>query len=170
MAGKSSINTLDPRIKDAVDAAIREGRATIDDILGLILELGGDASRSAVGRYKRNAEGMMLRYREAQEMAKVWVGKLEHSPESDVGRLLSEMLKALAYQQMGEAKEIGETELLSRALRNITTADKMTADRILVIRREAAKEAASVAVKEAKGAGLSDEAAELIRRKILGVA
>lgn len=169
---KSSIKQLDPRVKSAVDAAIREDRATIDDIVAIIRELGGEASRSAVGRYKQKAEAQMARYREAQEIAKVWIGKLTTDPEGDVGRLLAEMLRTTAFQTMGDIDEATPQDImfLGKALKDLASADKLTADRILVVRREAAKEAAAVAVKEAKGAGLSDDAADLIRRKILGVA
>lgn len=172
MAGKSSIAKLDPRVKEAVDTAIREGRATIDDIVALVRELGADASRSAIGRYKRNAESMMSRYREAQEVAKVWIGKLQTDPEGDVGRLLAEMLRTTAFQTLGDIDEASPQDLmfLGKALKDLASAEKLTAERILKVRQEAAKDAAAVAVKEAKGAGLSDDAAELIRRKILGVA
>lgn len=172
MPRKSSIKQLDPRIKSAVDSAIREDRATIDDIVAIIRELGGDASRSAVGRYKAKAEAQMARYREAQEVAKVWIGKLQTDPEGDVGRLLAEMLRTTAFQTMGDIDEATPQDImfLGKALKDLASADKLTADRIMVVRREAAKEAAAVAVKEAKGAGLSDEAADVIRKKILGLA
>jgi hypothetical protein len=172
MTGKSSVKALDPRIKAEVDAAIRDGRATIDQILALIRELGGDASRSAVGRYKRSAEQQMARYREAQEVAKVWIGKLQTDPEGDVGRLLAEMLRTTAFQTLGDIDAASPQDLmfLGKALKDLASAEKLTAERILKVRQEAAKDAAAVAVKEAKGAGLSDAAAEAIRRKILGVA
>lgn len=172
MPRKSSIKQLDPRIKSAVDSAIREDRATIDDIVAIIRELGGDASRSAVGRYKQKAEEQMVRYREAQEVAKVWIGKLQTDPEGDVGRLLAEMLRTTAFSTLGDIEAASPQDImfLGKALKDLASADKLTADRIMVVRREAAKEAAAVAVKEAKGAGLSDEAADVIRKKILGVA
>jgi hypothetical protein len=172
MSRKSSIKQLDPRIKAEVDAAIRDDRATIDDIVAIISSLGGDASRSAVGRYKQKAEEQMKRYREAQEVAKVWIGKLQTDPEGDVGRLLAEMLRTTAFQTIGDIDEATPQDImfLGKALKDLASADTLTANRIMVVRREAAKEAAVVAVKEAKGAGLSDEAAEMIRKKILGVA
>lgn len=172
MSRKSTIKQLDPRIKSAVDEAIRDDRATIDDIVSIIRDLGGDTSRSAVGRYKQKAEEQMKRYREAQEVAKVWIGKLQTDPEGDVGRLLAEMLRTTAFQTIGDldAGTPQDIMFLGKALKDLASADTLTANRIMVVRREAAKEAAVVAVKEAKGAGLSDEAAEIIRKKILGVA
>lgn len=170
MSRKSSIKQLDPRIKEAVDQAIRDDRATIDDIVAIVGGMGGDASRSAVGRYKQKAEAQMKRYREAQEVAKVWIGKLQTDPEGDVGRLLAEMLRTTAFQTIGDIDEATPQDImfLGKALKDLASADTLTANRIMVVRREAMKEAATVAVKEAKSAGLSDDAAEAIRKMILG--
>lgn len=172
MARKSSIKQLDPRIKSAVDSAIREDRATIDDIVAIIRELGGDASRSAVGRYKQKAEEQMVRYREAQEVAKVWIGKLQTDPEGDVGRLLAEMLRTTAFSTLGDMDAATPQDLmfLGKALKDLASADKLTADRILAVRREAAKEAADKVSSMAKAKGLSADTVAELRREILGVA
>lgn len=176
MGRKSSIEQLDPRIKEAVDRLVREGRATIDDIVEAIDALGGEASRSAVGRYVRNARAQMDRYRQAQEVAKVWVGKLEENPEGDVGRLLSEMLRTIAFQTMagmGEDEELapnpGEIMFLAKAIKELASADKLSADRALKIREQALRQAASQAEKIVRSKGMSAEAASEIRREILGV-
>lgn len=178
MTRKSSIAQLDPRLREVLDALIREGRHTLDDILAKLAELNaGEApvSRSAVGRYAQRAEAQMQRYREAQEVAKVWVDKFEAEPTGDVGRLLLEMLRSVAFQTLGglsERKESADAEevmLLAKAMKDLASADKLTTERILTIRQEVAKKAATEAVKQAKASGLSDEAADLIRKKILGV-
>lgn len=171
MSRKSSVKGLDPRIREAVDAAIREGRATIDDVVAIIRAMGADVSRSAVGRYKQRAEAQMQKYREAQEVAKVWIGKLQADPEGDVGRLLSEMLRTVAFQTVGDMEAAVPEDLmfLARALKDLASADKLTAERILKVRQETLKEAAKEVQKVAVQAGLSDETAELMRKKILGV-
>lgn len=178
MARKSSVTQLDPRLREALDALIREGRHTLDDILAKLAELNaGEApvSRSALGRYAQRAEAQMERYREAQEVAKVWVNKFEEEPTGDVGRLLHEMLRSVAFQTLGglservESADPEEVMLLAKAMKDLASADKLTTERILVIRQEVAKKAAVEAVKQAKASGLSDEAADLIRQKILGV-
>lgn len=178
MARKSSITQLDRRLREAVDGLIRDGRATLDDILLHLAQLnGGEApvSRSALGRYAQRANEQMTRYREAQEVAKVWVDKFESEPNGDVARLLPEMLRSVAFQTLGsmsersEAADAEEVMLLAKAMKDLASADKLTAERILRIRQETAKVAAVEAVREAKAQGLSDEAAEIIRQKILGV-
>ncbi len=172
MARKSSITRMDPRIRAAVDTAIREGRATISDIVGLVNEMGGAVSKSAVGRYKQAAEAQMQRYREAQEVAKVWVGKLQADPEGDVGRLLAEMLRTTAFQTLGDLEDADPQSVmfLAKALKDLASTDKLTADRILLVRREMAKEAAEKVSSVGRAKGLSAETVEALRKEILGVA
>jgi len=169
----STIERLDNRIREAVDAAVRGG-ATIDEIVETITELGGDASRSAVGRYVKRTREQMERYRHAREMAKAWIGRLEADPEGDVGRLLAEMLRTVAWQQlatMGETDEVDTNEimLLARAIKDLASADKTAADRELRVRREVAKEAAATAEKTARAKGLDQDTIALIKASILGL-
>lgn len=176
MGRKSSITRLDPRIREAVDGAIREGRATIEDIVFIIRDMGASISASAVGRYKARAEEQMKRYREAQEIAKVWVGKLQAEPEGDVGRLLSEMLRTTAFQTLGDIDAASPQDLmfLGKALKDLAGAEKLTTDRILKVRQEAAKEAVDK-VKAVEGeikAGkrvLDMDALKRIREEIYGI-
>jgi len=172
MGRKSAIKQLDPAIREAADSAIREGRATIEEITALINSMGGQVSKSAVGRYKQQAEAQMARYREAQEVAKVWIGKLQADPEGDVGRLLAEMLRTTAFQTLGdiEAGSPQDVMFLAKALKDLASADKLTADRILLVRREAAKDAAEKVSSVGKAKGLSAETVAELRKEILGVA
>lgn len=133
MPRKSSITRLDPRIREAVDAAIREGRLTIEELVDLVNTQGGRISPSAMGRYRQTAEAQMARYREAQEVAKVWIGKLEADPNGDIGRLLPEMLRMVAFQQLADIdEETGITpkdlDLLSRAIKNAAGASKTSVE------------------------------------------
>jgi hypothetical protein len=141
MANKSSITRMDPAIRTAVDAAIRDGRATILEIVALVNGLGGRISKSAVGRYKLQAESQMQRYREAQEVAKVWIGRLENDPDGDVGRLLPEMLRAVAFQSLSTLGDDGamvdpkELALLARAIKDAAGATKTSVE-VERLRRE----------------------------------
>lgn len=172
MKSKSTITRLDPRIRGAVDEAIREGRATVDEIVDLIKQLGGDVSRSAVGRYKKTAETQMQKFREAQEMAKVWIGKLQADPEGDIGRLLAEMLRTVAFQSIGDLESATPEDimLLAKALKDMAGTDKLTTERILKVQQETTKAAAEKAATFAKSRGLSKDTVEQLRREILGVA
>lgn len=170
----STIQQLAPSIKEAVDTAVREGRATIDEIVQLIAGMGGDASRSAVGRYVKNARERMEDYRQATQVAAVWVDKLGSEPEGDVGRMLLEMLRVVAFKTIGDIQEAGPEDLmlLSKAMKDISSADKLIVDREINLRKliqaKAEKVAAEVAT-TAKKAGMSAETVDLIRSQILGI-
>jgi hypothetical protein len=179
MPRRSKIEQLDPRVREIVDQLVREGRASIDDIVARLRELLGETdapSRSSVGRYAMRAKAQMARYREAQEVAKVWIGKLDAEPEGDVGRLLSEMLRTVAFQTLGELGgrgdgevEAGEVMLLARAIKDLASADKLSAERELRIRREIATKAADVVTETARAQGMSEDQARFWREKVLGV-
>lgn len=170
----SSITQLDPAIKEAVDTAVREGRATINEIVRLVDELGGEASRSAVGRYVKNARERMEDYRQATQVAAVWVDKLGKEPEGDVGRMLLEMLRVVAFKTIGDIETAGPEDLmfLGKAMKDIAGADKLIVDREINVRKliqaKAEKVAAEVA-STAKKAGMSAETVDLIRSQILGI-
>jgi hypothetical protein len=170
----SSITQLDPAIKQAVDTAVREGRATIDEIVGLIKNMGGEASRSSVGRYVKTANERMEEYRQAQQMAAVWMDKIGKEPDGDVGRMLLEMLRMVAFRSIDATEAASPEDLmfLSNAIKSFAQTDKLVVDKTINLRKLMAAEAAKVATdvaKTAKKAGLSDETVELIRTKILGI-
>lgn len=175
MGTVSTIKRLDPRIKEAVDEAIRDGRATIDEILRLIRSLGGDVSRSAVGRYKQSMEEAMETFRASQEMAKVWVEKLGSEPETDAGRLAAQILSMVAMHTAREAMNSGEampaTDLMmaSKALEHLGRYNKVTLETALRARKEAAAEAAAIVEDVAKQGGISEETVQEIRRRVLGI-
>ena len=75
MANRSTIERLDPDIVAEVTRLIKGGR-TIDEITTHLRGLDQDVSRSAVGRYVKNARKAMEDYAKAQEVAKVWVDRL----------------------------------------------------------------------------------------------
>lgn len=180
MARKSTVTKLDSRLRDAVDALVRDGSYTLDEILDHLAQINGGkapVSRSALGRYTQAAETQMQRYREAQEVAKVWMGKLEDEPNGDVARLLPEMLRSVAFQTIGtmsdreEGADAQELMFLAKALADLGKANTASMSIELKLReiRAKAKAVAEEVTTAAKAGGLSDETAELIRRKILGV-
>ena len=174
MGQKSTITRLDQRVRAEVDRLIREDAYTLDEILAHLHGLGGRASRSALGRYVKNARAQMDRYREAQEIAKVWVKKIDDDPEGDVGRLVAEMLRIVAFQMsgdLGEAKgaKPADVMLLARAIKDLAAADKASTDREFKIRDRVLQEAAREAGEAVKGAGLSQERVDELKSRILGL-
>jgi len=180
VAQRSSIQQLPPAVKEAVDAAVREGRATIDDIVALIRGHGVDASCSAVGRYKASMEESLKSYREAQQVAGVWASQLTENPQGDVGRLVQEMLKSLAFNTLANmgrgGEEIGPEDimLLAKAFKDLESAQKTNVEFKVKVKAELrAEQAEKLKVAEAeiarvqKGGGLAATDAAALRRALL---
>lgn len=176
MGQKSSVRRLPPELRDEIDAMIRDGRATIDELVDYLEEQGAEISRSAMGRYKQTMEASLKRYREAQEVAAGWVTKLGEDQRGDVGRLIAEMLKTVAFQTlagMGDedaAAKPMDIMLLAKAIKDLEGSGKLSLEREIRVRQETAKQAVAAVEKVAKGAGLSAETIEHFRAGILGVA
>lgn len=177
MGNTSSLETLPEEVKEAYFSLIRKGR-TINDICAWLADMGEERSRSAVGRHVKNAKAQMEKYKQAQAVAKTWIGKLEEDPEGDVGRLISEMLRVVAFQQLSDMGEDGgetvatpmDIMFIAKAIKEVASADKISADRIFRIRQEVKKEAVKAVEKVAKKGGISKETVEQARREILGIA
>lgn len=172
---------LPAAIREEMDRLVRDG-ATIDSIVAHLRAMGAPVSRSAVGRYKQKAERQLKRYREAQEVAGVWVAKLGENPKGDVGRLVQEMLKAAAFQTLANMTPDEEDEdgavaapdpkdlaLLSRTIKDVASAEKMSAELELRVKKELqAKVDATLKKAEAEAAGgagiAAPSMAEALRR------
>lgn len=178
MAPRSSIE-MDPRLKEAADEAIRRG-GTIDEILDALQAIGGDVSRSAVGRYAFKTRATMAKLKEAREIAAVWADKLGSEPEGDVGQLVGQVLHAVAFsqaQQMADADPTDregpgprEVMFLAGALKDIASAQKINADRVLKIRKETATKAAAEVEKVAKATGVTADTIAKLRAAVIGTA
>jgi hypothetical protein len=140
VGNRSSIERLDPDIVAEVSRLIKGGR-TIDEITTHLRGMDQDVSRSAVGRYVKSARKAMEDYQKAQEVAKVWVDRLEAEPNGDVARLLPQMLQAVAFKTiegMTEGEEVvspGDIMFMGKALQSIAGSSKTLMDIELKMRQ-----------------------------------
>ena len=175
MGRRSSIRRLPTEIREQVDRLVRDGH-TIDEITSHLEQLGADVSRSAVGRYKKSMEEQLARFRQAQEVAGVWVKDLGSEPEGRVGRLLAQMLQTVAFQVMADmgdedaATKPMDIALLARAIKDLEGAARQSMEREIKIRERTQKEAAEAVEEVAASAGLSAATVAQFRSAILGVA
>lgn len=186
MGRKSSIDQLDPRLRDELDRLIRDRRFTIDAILAHMQQMGAPLKRSAIGDYKKRSEERLARYREAQEVAGTWVRSLGESPDSKTGQLLAELLKTVAFRTLADMQdsdagaEPEELMLLARALKDMAGAQKTDLEFRTKLRAEfnaevaaRAAAAAEAVVESAKATagqqGLTAQAAENLRALVLGI-
>ena len=96
--------------------------------------------------------------------------------EAVIALVQTELFESIVNLQEASDEDVDPSDriaLLSKAAKNIATLSRASVNLKqyqATVRAEVAKQAAAIAATEAKGAGLSDEVAETIRRKILGVA
>ena len=175
MGRKSTIETLDPAVRESIHCLLKTGRFTLDDVLDQIRETFPGAlviSRSALGRYSKRFEEVGKRLRESREVAKVWVDRLGNEPQGDIGKLVMEMLRTMAFDATLDLQE-GDVELdpkaistLALAMQRLESAGKWNLEREKAMRESVADEVETKL--KAGPRKLDAEALALVRHAIRG--
>ncbi|MGP2976600.1 DUF3486 family protein [Serratia nevei] len=180
----SKVDLLPQAIRDALHQMLRDKRHTQEEIREAINtlidqhELPDDMqlSRTGLNRYASRMEAIGSKIRASREMAEIWAAKLGDAPQSDVGKLLMEFVKTLAFEtsmalaeteKTVEPKALGQLALVAQ---RIEAAQMVSHKREKEIRQAFAEEAAATAEKIVSQAGLSADKAADIKRQILGIA
>ena len=109
-------------------------------------------------------------------MSKQWVDQLGGKPTGEVSKVLIEMVRTLAFDQvlkMSESGEIVEPKFIKDLAVGVEKLEKAATEstkREKEIRKAMAEEAAERAAEVAKAAGLTADGAAQIKREILGIA
>jgi len=181
---KSKVQLLPEAIKTELNALIRSGAMSQKDILDQINQLIEAAglpeedklSRSGLNRYTLRMEQNGARIRQAREVAEVWTSKLGQAPASDLGKMLQEFVRTMAFEtsmklmddpdKVVDPKSLGQLALVIQRIE----AAAMSSHKVeKEIRAAALAEAAEAAEKITSKAGLSAETAAAIKREILGI-
>ncbi len=187
MPRASTIDTLPEDIKNQLQTLLRNPRVnqlqTVKKINALLAKEGHDerVSKSAVNRYSLKMEKVGEKLRQSREVANMWIAKLGSQPQGQMGNLVNEMLRTLAFdltmniqQQDFDAKEIPALvkmlKELSTSTHRLEQAASENVKREKEIRKQMAEEAAEAIDQSAKQAGLTKKAAQDIKNKILGIA
>jgi hypothetical protein len=175
MGRRSNIDSLPPAIRDLIGELIRNGKTIeqIKDHLNAMPEVDGEVSRSSVGRYVRNTKLLMHDYMRAQEMARTWAVKAGEDPNSDVGTLVGEMLKSVAFNVVSnlDMDNPGKTKamdlmLLTKAVESLESTTRKSMERRAQVRKLAMDEAAKAVAGEAKKLGLTPDAIDRMTKAI----
>ena len=179
----SKVDLLPDSIREQLHQMLREKRHTQEEIREAINALIDEhnlpeemqLSRTGLNRYAIRMEKVGARIRASREMAEVWAAKLGSAPTSDVGKLLMEFVKTLAFEtsmSMAEddkpvaPKALGQLALVAQRLE----AAAMTSHkREKAIRDAFAQEMAEKTEELVRTGGLSGGAADTIKREILGI-
>ncbi|EJB8542951.1 DUF3486 family protein [Vibrio parahaemolyticus] len=185
---KSKIELLPEDIRAQLNVLIRSGDMTQKDIRDAVNQMIEEAglpddaklSRTGFNRYAKRMEDMGQRLRQSREVAEVWITKLGEAPTSDVGKLLQEFVRTMAFEtsmrlmeDADEKKEVIPPKALNQlalVVRRIEQA-AMTSHKVeKEIRKAFAEEAADKTEQVAKKAGLTSETVKMLKAELLGIA
>lgn len=182
MPRPSSIDKLDPQIRDLIGQLRDRGR-TLDEIRARLSDmLGEDApSRSALHRHIQGLDVIAEDMRRARAAAEVLVRNLGDEPDNKLAQLNIQMAHTIMYKVMNPdgglvSLEPQEAMHVASAIQKLTSAAKSDADLRAALRREIAAEMekakkvqAETAAKAATQRGMTEADVEFLRAQILGV-
>lgn len=174
---RSSISKLPPTIRAELDRLLREDRYTIDEVTAYLRDMGAHVSRSAIGRYHRRFEEIGKRMRESREVARVWADRLGREPDGDIGKIVMELLRTLAFDAtmtLTEPGEDGQAQIdpraintLALAMQRLEAAGKWNIQREQAMRAAVLAEAADRVEETARAQGMDGEQAKFWRERVL---
>ena len=182
----STITTLPEDILEKLQELLRDPRVTQLDAtrkINAILEdngIPGRVSKSAVNRYSLKMSEAGEKLRQSREVAKMWIGKLGAAPQGQVGNLVNEILRTLAFDlslklQNEELTEesipgvINQLKGLALSIQRLESSSTINVKREAEIRKQALIDAATVVEHAATQHGLNTEQAAFWRQQVLGV-
>lgn len=158
---------LPQELKREVDRLLVEGNVTYDDIKAFLEEKGYDISRSAIGRYGKEFLASYQRLRVIEEKSRALVSEVGD------GMVLEEAAAKIFAQKIVEAQLLEGFDILEnpRLIADFAKLQSSTVARERFKRelKDKVEKTADSVVRTARQGGLSDEKAEEIRRKILGI-
>ena len=183
----SKIEKLPEQVKAFLDAALRDNQYSQSEILEEVntqLDVLGEdkISRSGLNRYATQMERIGKKMRETNAIADAWVSRLGDKPTGQVGNLLIQMTRSMAFDLALHAQEqenedgeqepvsLGVLKDLSLTIQRLEKASMDSLKREKEIRKAFAEEAAEAAETAAKSAGLTGAAVQTIKNEILGIA
>jgi len=178
----STIDMLPSDIKSQLQELLRDPRVTqlaATAKINTILEQEGHEERvtkSSVNRFAVRMEAVGSKLRQSREIADMWVGKLGSQPAGQVGHLLNEMVRTLAFDaamQLSEGDAPVEPKMLkdlSIAIERLERASSENEKRTAEIRKTALEDAVNTVAKTAQQDGVSAETILKIRRDVLMMA
>lgn len=179
MAKASTIKTLPPDILERLQALLRDPRVTQLDAtarINAILTEQGQApvSKSAVNRYAMRMAEVGAKLQQSREIAQMWIGKLGSEPQGEVGKLLNEITRNLAFDAVMQLSEgdkppaPGAIKELAIAIEKLEKAASVNQARDALIRKQAREEAAQELTEQLKNDGISEELEASIKRILIG--
>lgn len=177
MGRPSRIARLEKDVRWALDELLREGRYTqaevLDRINAQLAERGVQPlSRSGLNRYAVRMEEVGQKLRHMREISRQWIGELGTVPEGEVGRLLIEVVRGLAWDaatRLSEGTEAPPPKLireLSVAVERLQRSARSSLDYERELRRQTAEAAERAVESEGQRQGASAASIDALRAAI----
>lgn len=189
MPRPSTVDQLPPDILAQLQALLRDPRVSQLEatrrINAVLADTGADErlTKSAVNRYSLRMEKVGERLRQSRQVAEMWIGKVGATPQGQLGHLINEILRTLAFDMSMQLQDdavaaidpearagvIGMLKELSLSVVRLERAASENVKREETIRKQAREQAADAAEQVAKQGGLSADSVQELRRAILGM-
>lgn len=182
MGRKSTVDKLDPTVRQHIEKRLRENRLTLDELIDDLQAKFPSAehpSRSALGRYRKNYDEMMEEYRKQEYAARLMVEELGENPDDKAGALLVQSVTTLANRVMfdshgDEDLDIEDVRKLARAAKDIMHTRKLSLEQRREVERLAREKLIAeqeTKLEELRGTdGMSEQLEDRIRNVLLGKA
>lgn len=178
MTKASTIKTLPADILEQLQALLRDPRVTQLDatqrINAILVEQGQEpVSKSAVNRYALRMAEVGAKLQQSREIASMWIGKLGSEPQGEVGKLLNEITRNLAFDavmQLAEGDEPAAPKLIKElaiAIEKLEKAANANQQRDAMVRKATLEEAAQRVDEAAKAQGMDIDQVKFWREKVL---
>ncbi|MCT8557100.1 DUF3486 family protein [Glaesserella parasuis] len=179
----SKVDLLPPNIKTQLAMMLRDKQYSqtqiLEEINDLIRDCGFDESyclsKTGLNRYANRMEKMASKIRNAREVAEIWTKQFGEAPQSDIGKIVMEMVKNIAFEtsiRLGEQEggiEPKDLALLSSALQRLEQAESLSYERERKIRKEVIEQAAKAVEESGTQAGLSLEDVTKMVKAVYGI-
>lgn len=172
MPPRSKVEGLPKAVKEWLDRALVDGNfAGYEALAAELKSRGHDISKTAVHRYGQAFEERMKMLKVSTEQARAVI---EASPDDEdtINQAMMRVTQEKAFQLMMAMEVDPETvdfAKITRAIADLARSSTTVKDYARKVKAKAAEAAAEVG-DTLKGAGLSNEAVEAIKQRILGVA
>jgi hypothetical protein len=178
---QSTIDRLPDDIRAQLHDLLRDPRCTQLDTVRRINEILEEIdhperlSKSALNRYSLRMDRVGEKIRQSREVAQMWIGKLGAEPQGEVGKLLNEIVRGLAFDavvELSDGADPVEPKMikdLAIAIERLERAASENTKREAEIRKKVLAEAAQRSDEVASAQGMSEEQARFWREKVLGV-
>jgi len=178
MGSVSTLDRIPDELRKLFRRLVRDGH-TIKEITDKLNELGAEVSKSAVGRKVKDVKEEIAEFVKAQEIASQWLTQIDERPDSDVGRLLPELLKMIALQTLRDMQStVGggdpkakkpkpmDLMLLAKSIRDLEATTKASAERIEKVERAMVERATKKVGEVGAQAGISQASIERIQQEL----